>query len=174
VSPPSQESTTPGEETAGPPAEDPSGPPASEPEVSTPEPSAPAQEQGDSPQEQTQAPTQEPSPIAEELTAQPIESIDEEVSLEVSPEEPTTAGFNSITANPEDVLQGSGIRESDEILGQPSQLRQAAQSVVVPVQTKPQPWNSNTLLAGLVGLAVFALIAGLVVARRGVPGAIAN
>jgi hypothetical protein len=62
----------------------------------------------------------------------------------------------------------------DEILQRPEQLRQAAQTVVVPNQNKPQPWSSNSLFAGLIGLGVFALIAGLVVARRGVPGAIAS
>jgi hypothetical protein len=108
------------------------------------------------------------------LQPEPILEIDEPLVIEVVPEEPTVEGFTSITAVPEDSVEDSAAGNVDEILAQPSQLRQAAQSVVVPAQTKPNPWSSNTLFAGLVGLAVFALIAGLVVARRGVPGAIAS
>ena len=108
------------------------------------------------------------------LQPEPILEIDEPLVIEVVPEEPTVEGFTSITAVPEDLVEDSAAGNVDEILAQPSQLRQAAQSVVVPAQTKPNPWSSNTLFAGLVGLAVFALIAGLVVARRGVPGAIAS
>jgi hypothetical protein len=174
VSPPSQESTTPSEESTTQPVEEPANPPSSSPEASTPEPAAPEAEQVASKPEQTQAPIQEPTPIAEEVNSQPIESIDAGVPAEVIPDEPDVVGFNSITAAPGNSVEQAGATEPDEILAQPSQLRQAAQSVVVPVQTKPQPWNSNTLLAGLIGLAVFALIAGLVVARRGVPGAIAS
>jgi hypothetical protein len=108
------------------------------------------------------------------LQPEPILEIDEPLVIEVVPEEPTVEGFTSITAVPEDSVEDSAVGYVDEILAQPSQLRQAAQSVVVPAQTTPNPWSSNTLFAGLVGLAVFALIAGLVVARRGVPGAIAS
>jgi hypothetical protein len=64
--------------------------------------------------------------------------------------------------------------KQDEILQQPSNLRQAAQAVVVPVQNKKSPLSSTSLFAGLIGLGVFALIVGLLVARRGVPGAIAS
>jgi hypothetical protein len=174
VSPPSQESTTSGQESTAPPVEEPAGPPAASPEDSAPEPSAPEAEQGSSQPEQTQAPIQEPNPIAEEVTSQPIEPVAAEIPVEVTPDEPTVVGFNSITAVPADSSQESGATEPDEILSQPSKLRQAAQTVVVPTQEKPNPWSSNTLLAGLVGLAVFALIAGLVVARRGVPGTIAS
>jgi hypothetical protein len=75
---------------------------------------------------------------------------------------------------PEDSAVEEAVKPADEIIAQPSPLRQAAQSVEVPIQTKSQPWSSNALFAGLIGLALFALITGLVVARRGVPGAIAN
>lgn len=53
-------------------------------------------------------------------------------------------------------------------------LSDPAQSVVVPAQNTHTPRSSNYLLAGLIGLGVFTLIAGLVVARRGVPGVIAS
>ncbi len=173
-SPPSEEPTSPGEEPTSPPAEETVAPPVSEPEVSAPETSTPQPEQSNSQPEQAPAPIQEPSPIAVDLTTPPLALIDVPVTVEVIPDEPTVVGFNSITAVSENSVEESVATEPEEILSQPSQLRQAAQSVVVPVQTKPQPWSSNTLLAGLIGLAVFALIAGLVVARRGVPGAIAS
>jgi hypothetical protein len=108
------------------------------------------------------------------IQPEPTLAIDQPLVLEVVQEEPTVEGFTSITTVPEDSAEDSAVGYVDEILAQPSQLRQAAQAVVVPAQTKPNPWSSNTLLAGLVGLAVFSLIAGLVVARRGVPGAIAS
>jgi hypothetical protein len=95
-------------------------------------------------------------------------------AVEAVVDEPTAVGFTAITALPESYATEPEASAADEILSKPSQLRQAAASVVVPTQTKSQPWNSNTLFAGLIGLAVFALIAGLVVARRGVPGAIAS
>jgi hypothetical protein len=117
---------------------------------------------------------QDSSTAQQVLQPEPIIEVDQPLVLDVVAEKPAVVGFNSITAAPGNSVEQAGAIEPDEILAQPSQLRQAAQSVVVPVQTKPQPWNSNTLLAGLIGLAVFALIAGLVVARRGVPGAIAS
>jgi hypothetical protein len=45
---------------------------------------------------------------------------------------------------------------------------------VIPAQSATEPWNPSLMLAGLLGLAVFSLIAGLIVARRGVPGALAS
>jgi hypothetical protein len=81
--------------------------------------------------------------------------------------EESGSAVNELVTAPDAVVQ-------DEILQKPSNLSQAAQKVVVPVQNKKSPWNSNSLFAGLIGLGVFALIAGLVVARRGVPGAIAS
>jgi hypothetical protein len=151
--PPSEESTSPPIEEPAPPSEEPTSPPIEDP--SSPSPSAP-----------------EPEPVNSQ--PEPILAIDEPLVVEVVPDKPTVVGFNAITAIPEDPVMESGTGEADEILSQPSKLSQAAQTVVVPTQAKPNPWSSNTLLAGLVGLAVFALIAGLVVARRGVPGAIAS
>jgi hypothetical protein len=64
--------------------------------------------------------------------------------------------------------------EIEEQIQAKPELEQAAQTVIVPEQKSNSLWSSNTLLAGLIALGVFALLAGLIVARRGVPGAIAN
>jgi hypothetical protein len=109
-----------------------------------------------------------------EIAPAPSQVIDSPIVVEEVQDETNVVGLNSIIALPENPVTESGAGKADEILTQPSNLRQAAQSVVVPAQSKSNPWNSNTLIAGLVGLGVFALIAGLVVARRGVPGAIAS
>ena len=179
TSPPSEEPTPPSEETTSPPGEEPA-PPSEEPTIppvenpSSPSPSAPEPEPVNSQPEPVPSPIQEPSPAESALDPEPILAIDQPLVVEVVPDEPTVVGFNAITAIPENPVMESGTGEADEILSQPSKLSQAAQTVVVPTQAKPNPWSSNTLLAGLVGLAVFVLIAGLVVARRGVPGAIAS
>jgi hypothetical protein len=170
--PPSEEPTSPPIEEPAPPSEEPTSPPVEDP--SSPSPSAPEPEPVNSQPEPVQSPIQDPSPAEAALEPEPILAIDQPLVVEVVPDEPTVVGFNAITAIPENPVMESGTGEADEILSQPSNLSQAAQTVVVPTQAKPNPWNSNTLLAGLVGLAVFALIAGLVVARRGVPGAIAS
>jgi hypothetical protein len=108
------------------------------------------------------------------VAPEPIQQVENPLVLEVVVDEPRVVGFTSITAVPETSVKESTVIDADEILTQPSQLNQAAQTVVVPAQTKTQPWSANTLFAGLIGLGLFALIAGLVVARRGVPGAIAS
>jgi hypothetical protein len=196
--PPTEESTSPPSEEPAPPTEESTSPPSEEPAPPTEESTSPPIEEPAPPSEEsTSPPIEEPAPPSEEPTSPPIEdpsspspsapepepvnsqpepilAIDEPLVVEVVPDKPTVVGFNAITAIPEDPVMESGTGEADEILSQPSKLSQAAQTVVVPTQAKPNPWSSNTLLAGLVGLAVFALIAGLVVARRGVPGAIAS
>jgi hypothetical protein len=118
--------------------------------------------------EQTQAPFQEVQ------VPSPTQGITEVVLPEVVSTELNPVGPRQIISSPKDPIVASEIEAVDEILQQPSDLRQAAQSVVVPVQNKQQPFSSNTLFAGMIGLGIFALIAGIVVARRGVPGAIAS
>ena len=113
-------------------------------------------------------------PIASVVGPEPTQEPNSPAVVETVVDEPAVVGFTAITAVPEESATEPVASAEDEILAQPSPLRQAAASVVVPTQTKPQPWSSNTLFAGLIGLGVFALIAGLIVARRGVPGAIAS
>ena len=174
VAPPAEEPTPPSEEPT-PPSEEPTTPPAEEPASPSPtEPSAPEPEQVSSQPDSPQSPTQEPSPIAEALAPIPVQDIDAPVVTEIVPENPEAIASTSIATAPENPFAAEAVMPADEIIAQPSPLRQAAQSVVVPAQTKPQTWSSNTLFVGLIGLALFALIAGLVVARRGVPGAIAS
>ena len=55
-----------------------------------------------------------------------------------------------------------------------SDLEQAAATVVVPSQSAKAPFSSNALFAGLLAIGIVALLVGLIVIRRGVPGAIAN
>jgi hypothetical protein len=113
--------------------------------------------------EQSQAPSREP---VEELAAP--------IAAEVIPNQPRGNNFEETELATDDLVAAPVPSAQDEIIQQPTNLRQAAQTVVVPVQNKQTPWSSNSLFAGLIGLGVFALIAGLVVARRGVPGAIAS
>ena len=158
TTPPTEEPTTPPvEEPTTPPVEEPATPPVEEPAV--PNPSDSAQP------EPTQAPIQESVPGEESTTPITAEVIATE-----------SQGNNSeVTGSAPDELVAKTVPQvQDEILQQPSNLRQAAQSVLVPAQNKTMPWNSKSLFAGLIGLGVFALIAGVVVARRGVPGAIAS
>jgi hypothetical protein len=124
--------------------------------------------------EPTQAPAQEPAPSNSEVAPEPVEELVAPIVTEESPSEPEVNSFEETRSAPDEMVTTPDPVAQDEILQQPSNLSQAAQSVVVPVQNKQSPWNSNSLFAGLIGLGVFALIAGLVVARRGVPGAIAS
>ena len=170
-SPPAEESVAPpAEESVAPPAEESAAPPAEE--SVSPTPSEP--QQVSSQPEPTQQPIQEPLPIASVVGPEPTQEPNSPAVVETVVDEPAVVGFTAITAVPEESATEPVASAEDEILAQPSPLRQAAASVVVPTQTKPQPWSSNTLFAGLIGLGVFALIAGLIVARRGVPGAIAS
>ena len=201
VGPPTEESVTPPAESTAPPAEEPTAPPiesnnptedpvappsnedsstsgSTDPNPSDPEPVVPpvapdagAPDPGPiaNPEpEQTQAPFQEVQ------VPSPTQGITEVVLPEVVSIESNPVGPRQIISSPKDPIVASEIEAVDEILQQPSDLRQAAQSVVVPVQNKQQPFSSNTLFAGVIGLGIFALIAGIVVARRGVPGAIAS
>ena len=180
-------SAPPAEEPSAPPAEEPSAPPieepvaeespVSEPEQLSPEPSSPAPSTPE-PQvqpEPTQAPPQEPTPPAAVLVPQPVEELIVPITTLVIPNQPR--GVTSVEPGvvPEVAVSlPVPTLQQDEIVQQPAELSQAAQTVLVPDQSKQQPWSSGTLFAGLIGLGLFALIAGLVVARRGVPGAIAS
>ena len=188
TSPPAEESSTPpAEETTAPPVEEPTTPPATE-DPSTTEPAVPSvpepesvnsapsesEQQVTSQPEPPQTPTQEPAPIEAVLAPEPVEELVAPIVTEEIPSEPQANNFKETRSAPDEMVTTPTPISQDEILQQPSNLSQAAQSVVVPVQNKQSPWNSNSLFAGLIGLGVFALIAGLVVARRGVPGAIAS
>ncbi len=188
TSPPAEESPAPPtEETTAPPVDEPTTPPATE-EPPTTEPTVPDQPEPESvnsapsePEQQVtsqpeppQTPTQEPAPIEAVLAPEPVEELVAPIVTEVIPSEPQGNGFEETRSAPDELVTAPDPVVQDEILQQPSNLSQAAQKVVVPVQNKQSPWSSNSLFAGLIGLGVFALIAGLVVARRGVPGVIAS
>jgi hypothetical protein len=124
--------------------------------------------------EPIQAPAQDPTPAYSDVASEPVEELLVPIAAEVITNEPRAITFEESGSVIEDLVATADPLAQDEIIQQPNNLRQAAQNVVVPVQNKQTPWSSNSLFAGLIGLGVFALIAGLVVARRGVPGAIAS
>ena len=159
--PPTQEPTAP-------PTQEPTAPNPSEPESINYAPSEPAQP------ELTQAPAQEPAPEAVALTPEPVEESTVPIFTEVITSEPQGNEFEETKSATDDLVAKPTSLAQDEILQQPTNIRQAAQTVVVPVQDRQTPWSSNSLFAGLIGLGIFALIAGLVVAKRGVPGVIAS
>ena len=188
VSPPSEEPTTaPVDEPVSPPSEEPvtepvtQEPPTTEPTVpNVPEPesvtSAPSgsEQQATAQPEPSQAPAQDPTPAYSEVASEPVEELLVPIAAEVITNEPREVTFEESGSVIDELVTTADPLAQDEIIQQPTNLRQAAQNVVVPVQNKNTPWSSNSLFAGLIALGVFALIAGLVVARRGVPGAIAS
>ena len=177
----------PAEETTTPPVEEPTTPPVTE-EPPTTEPTTPNQPEPESVNaapseyeqpvasqpEPPQAPSQDPAPSNSELAPNPVEELVAPIAAEVTPNEPRVNTIEESGSAENELVTAPDAIVQDEILQKPSDLSQAAQNVVVPVQNKQSAWNSNSLFAGLIGLGVFALIAGLVVARRGVPGAIAS
>ena len=177
----------PTEETTAPPVEEPTAPPATE-EPPTTDPSVPNQpepesvnsapseseQQVTSQPEPPQASAQEPAPVEAVLAPEPVAELVAPIVTEELPSESEANSFEETRSAPDESVTTQDPVAKDEILQKPSNLSQAAQKVVVPVQNRQSPWNSNSLFAGLIGLGVFALIAGLVVARRGVPGAIAS
>lgn len=188
TAPPAEESSAPpAEETTAPPVEEPTTQPATEepptteppvsdqpePESVNPAPSEPEQQVTSQP-EPPQTPAQESAPIEAVLAPEPVEELVGLITTEVIPNEPPANTIEEYASAVNELVTTQDPVAQDEILQQPSNLSQAAQKVVVPVQNKQSPWNSNSLFAGLIGLGVFALIAGLVVARRGVPGVIAS
>lgn len=186
--PPAEESAAPpAEETTAPPVEEPTTPPITE-ELPTTEPTVPSvpepesvnsvptesEQQVTSQPDPTQVPVQEPAPTNSEVAPEPVEEFVAPIAAEVIPSEPQSISIEDSGSVVNELVTAPKPIAQDEIVQQSSNLSQAAQKVVVPVQNKQTPWSSNSLFAGLIALGVFALIAGLVVARRGVPGAIAS
>jgi hypothetical protein len=108
------------------------------------------------------------------VAPEPVEEFVAPIAAEIIPNAPRANTIERSDSVVKELVTAPNPIAQDEIVQQPSNLSQAAQKVVVPVQNKQTPWSSNRLFAGLIALGVFALIAGLVVARRGVPGAIAS
>ena len=120
------------------------------------------------------APFELPATFEAVLTPAPVEGFTAPITTGMFASQPRGNRIDETRSAVDDSLTTPAPQEQDEILQQPSDLRQAAQTVVVPAQNNQRPWSQNSLFAGLIGLGIFALIAGLVVARRGVPGAIAS
>jgi hypothetical protein len=169
--------TPPALEPTIPPIQEPPAPPVEEPSVPSPseqESVIPDSEPVISNPFPIETPSQEPSPSEIWLKPEPIQEIDIPVAVVLDKGEPTAVGLTETTNRSGDPAIQTEVSEDDQTMSEPSQLRQAAQTVVVPPQSKLEPWNQNTLFAGLIGLALASLIAGLVVARRGVPGVISS
>jgi hypothetical protein len=188
TAPPTEEPTvTPTEEPTVPPTEEPTTAPVTEqpttteptvpnlpePESVNPAPSESEQKVTAQP-EPSQVPSPGPADLGAVLAPEPVEELTAPIIAGVIPNQPQGNNFKETRPATDDLVSAPDPIEQDEILQQPTTLRQAAQKVVVPVQNKQTPWSSDSLFAGLIGLGIFALIAGLVVARRGVPGAIAS
>jgi hypothetical protein len=117
---------------------------------------------------------QESVDLGSVLTPELVEELAAPITAAVSRNQKPGNNFEETGSGTDGLIAPPVPLEKDEILQQPTNLRQAAQAIVVPVQNKQTPWSSSSLFAGLIGLGLFALIAGLIVARRGVPGAIAS
>jgi hypothetical protein len=55
-----------------------------------------------------------------------------------------------------------------------SSLPQASQTVTIPAQGAKPSFGEQFWLVGLLSIGTFALLAGLIVARRGIPGALSS
>ena len=168
--------TPPSEEPATPPVQEPTTPPLIEDPPTT-EPTVPNVPEPESvnpvPSESQQQLTAQPEP-SQTFSQEAVEELAAPIASEVIANQLQGNSINETESATDDLAAAPVPLEQDEILQQPTNLRQAAQTVVVPVQNKQTPLSSISLFAGLIGLGVFALIAGLVVARRGVPGSMAS
>jgi hypothetical protein len=162
------------------PVEEPEEPRASEPEEET------AQEISSTPTEEVvrEEPVESPTEIQQPSFADaPAADSDQPVELPVS-----NPGFqDQITSAPEPDQSSDGptyeqTEDSSEELLAPgiftsppaSSLPQASQTVIIPAQGVVSGFGLNGLTFGLMALGLFALGAGLVVARRGIPGVLSS
>jgi hypothetical protein len=168
--------TPPSEEPATPPVQEPTTPPLAEDPPTT-EPTVPNVPEPESvnsvPSESQQQLIAQPEP-SQTFSQEAVEELAAPIASEVIANQLLRNSINETESATDDLAAAPVPLAQDEILQQPTNLRQAAQTVVVPVQNKQTPLNSISLFAGLIGLGVFTLIAGLVVARRGVPGSMAS
>jgi hypothetical protein len=176
------------------PEPEPSTPSQPEPEQSGPTNLEPAPVESTDPVEPEPAPTTSPAPESSEPAA-PIKNEQEQIpsateTLVSEPElipEPKLENEKSDSVPETDVSAPKQIAQDNQILLEPEpqqqiaalplatpELRQAAQTMVAEPKTVGPEINQSPLLIGLLAVGVFALLAGLFVVRRGIPGAIAN
>jgi hypothetical protein len=150
--------------------EEPEVPPATEgePEVSDDPAAIPEEftpdERSDLPDEAPGSEVSEPATPVELDTPEQIPSESERVPERVEAvEEPDKS-----TEDEEQVSAGIFISPPA------SSLPQASQTLIVPSQSGASGFGSNSLSYGLLAIGLFALGAGLVVARRGIPGVLTS
>jgi hypothetical protein len=166
------------------PVEEPEEPIASEPEEETPQDiSSTPTEEGlreepvDSPTE-IQQPSFADAPAAD--SDQPVESpvsnpgFQDQITSAPEPDQssdgPTNGPTYEQTEGSSDELLAPGIFTSPPA----SSLPQASQTVIIPAQGFVSGFGLNGLTFGLMALGLFAMGAGLVVARRGIPGVLSS
>ena len=166
------------------PVEEPEEPIASEPEEET------AQEISSTPTEEVvrEEPVESPTEIQQPSFAdapaadsdQPVESpvsnpgFQDQITSAPEPDQssdgPTNGPTYEQTEDSSDELLAPGIFTSPPA----SSLPQASQTVIIPAQGFGSGFGLNGLTFGLMALGLFALGAGLVVARRGIPGVLSS
>jgi hypothetical protein len=166
------------------PVEEPEEPIASEPEQDT------AQDISSTPTEEVvreepvESPTENQQPSFADAPAadsdQPVESpvsnpgFQDQITSAPEPDQssdgPTNGPTYEQTEDSTDELLAPGIFTSPPA----SSLPQASQTVIIPAQGFGSGFGLNGLTFGLMALGLFALGAGLVVARRGIPGVLSS
>ena len=127
---------------------------------------------------------EEPSETGREIQ-QPDTSLTIEQPEPVNPEQMDNDSDKApIQSAPTEANQQVDLSESDsdQELATPgifisppaSSLPQAGQTVTIPTQSPGPSFGLNGLTLGLLAIGLFATGAGLVIARRGIPGVLSN
>jgi hypothetical protein len=169
------------------PIEEPVAPAPQEPENQQSQESLPAPTQPEAPEQPADYPQGIGEPSVSDLPNQ-LESggLEQVVSSGEEPKRQVATDSNSensIGAVPVlDQPEGSPVIEDDE-LGVPpriyesppaTSLPQAIQTVTIPAQGIQPGFGSNGLFVGFLAIGLFALVTGLLVSRRGIPGFLTN
>jgi hypothetical protein len=171
--PPAEE---PAEEPAPEPSEEPSEPVAQEPEQDLAAENSPTVSEVVVRDEPTNAEPQVLQPDPVESGVGVIPGDENQFPPISSPEvEPVLVPEPANQANPPDVQLGEVLPEQPSFQSPPaSSLPQASQIVTIPAQGFQPGFGPNGWIFGLLGMGLFALVAGLVVARRGIPGVLSS
>lgn len=127
------------------------------------------------PPEPVELPREIWQPDSFELLLQPEPVVLEQVAIKTTEPEtlPGVGNQEQVEVSREESNEGPG---SPSIFISPpaTSLPQASQAVTIPAQSMQRGEASNELALGLLMLGLFALGAGLIVARRGIPGALSS
>ena len=148
---------------------------------------------------QAEVPEQEP---VEEIASTPSETVSREEPDEPSKQQPTLPDAPAVDTDQPDELPVSNPGFQDQVVSAPktyqpadlpeedlsqelsapgiftapppNSLPQASQTLTIPAQSGRPGVGSYGLTFGLIALGLFALVAGLVIARRGIPGVLSS